>query len=110
MKIIKVGLGNTDEPALFFLRRQKFRRHLSLLCKGRLVLVARARNVGIYIVLGKAHLAPNAVGANVAATNQLVNGRAAHVQNIGHLLTRERFVLVAHSTPSFQLLILSLSL
>ena len=50
------------------------------------LLMPGARNLGVYIVLGKTDLPPNLIGVDLAPADQLVDGGFAHVEDVRYLL------------------------
>ena len=50
-------------------------------------------NVGIHIVLGKAHLSADLIGMDLALADEIVNRRLADMENVRNLLGGQGFVL-----------------
>ena len=53
------------------------------------LLMPRAGDVGVHVVLGEADLAPNLVGVDLAPADQLIDGGFAHMEELCDLLCRE---------------------
>ena len=78
--------GNNQLRRLVLLRRQQGGVGVNPLHRTGGMLMPGAGNVGIHVVLGKAHLAPDLVGVDFSPADQVVDGGLADVQNIGNLL------------------------
>ena len=80
-------LPGEDQLRLFLrLRRQKRGMGVNALHRGGGMLMAGTGDVGIHIILSKAHLPPNFVGMDLALADQIVNRRFADVENIRDFL------------------------
>ena len=56
-------------------------------------------NIGIHIVLGKAHFPADFIGMDLAFADQVINGGLADMENVGNFLGGKGFVLT-HGVPS----------
>ena len=67
------------------------------------MLVARSCDVGIHVILRKAHLAADFIRVDLTLADQIIDRRLAHMEDLGHLLRGKGLVLAHGFSSSVQI-------
>ena len=91
--------GNDQLGNILFVRCQQGGVGVDILDRAGGVFMPGPCNVGIHIVLGKAHLPSDFVGMDLTPADQVINGGFTDMKNVGNFLGGKGFVLT-HGVPS----------